>query len=391
MSLNIKNYMATETIIYKYPNLKALFETKCMRHPITFNIYGKSMFKYCVSPHYLNPHAKKHYSEYPYSNESNYLYYVSMDPSNKVVGLLMDNLDKINLDGLVQNTNPKIGPLLEHSLDKFNESHWEWMCQYSSNPTVMAFLEKHPDKINWGHLSANTCDDAIKILEKNQDKIDLFELSANPSAMDLIKKYLNETHWDLFCWSSLSRNTNPEAISILEQNLDKIDWYELLSNPSAIHIIEQNLDKIVNLPGFYILSRNPNAMDLLMKRPELIDSAYILANPNALSYLESLDRNNIKKSMNYMATYNPNAFQFIEKMLNQGIISSYSDIYDIHKYLIGNKSLESLFDLDYQAMSKSRTILLQDELMAKAFHPSRVSKWLDYHCENGGDVADFEM
>jgi hypothetical protein len=379
--------MATKTLIYKYPKLKALFETQCMWRPITFNMYG--MFKYSVMAHFLNPHAKKYYSQYPYSNESNYLYYVSMDPSNKVVGLLMKNLDKINLDGLVQNTNPKIGPLLEHSLDKFDYFHRMWMCRYSSNPTVMAFLEKHPDKIIWSDLSENTCDDAIKILEKNQDKIDLFELSGNSSAMDLIKKNLDKVNFGKLC-----TNTNPEAILILEQNLDKIDefdwYYRLLSNPSAIHIIEQNLDKIVNLPSFYFLSKNSNAMDLLMKHPELIHNRCIFANPNALSYLESLDRNNIKKRLDYMAGNNPNAFQFIEKMLNQGIISN-NDIYNIHSHLIANDSFESLFDLDYQAMSKTRTKLLQDELMAKAFHPSRVAKWLDYHCENGGDVADFEM
>jgi len=384
--------MATETLIYKYPNLKALFETQCKNSPITFKGKYLSFALYLVVAPYLNPHTnitENYYSGYKYS-ERNYLYYVSKHPSNKAVRLLMKNLDKINLDGLVQNTNPKIGPLLEHSLDKFYKSHWMWMCKYSSNPTVMAFLEKHPYKINWDDLSYNTCSDAIKILEKNQDKIDLFErFTYNPSAMDLIKKNLDKVNWYELC-----HNPNPEAILIIEQNLDKIGvhgWGALSSNPSAIHIIEKHLDKMIDLNCLHFLSINPNAMDILMKHPELMNSR-IFENPNALSFLESLDRNITKTrlSLDYMATRNPNAFQFIEKMLNQGIISS-NDILDIHDHLIKNESLESLFDLDYQAMSKSRTKLLQDELMAKAFHPSRVSKWLDYHCENGGTVADFEM
>jgi hypothetical protein len=37
---------------------------------------------------------------------------------------------------------------------------------------------------------------------------------------------------------------NPNAIHILEQNLDKVDWYCLSRNPNAIHILEHNLDKI---------------------------------------------------------------------------------------------------------------------------------------------------
>jgi hypothetical protein len=374
--------MVTETLIYKYPNLKALFETKCTWHPITFK--RQSMFEHSVMAHYLNPHAKKYYSKYPYSNESNYLYYVSMDSSNKVVGLLIDNLDKINLDGLVQNTSPKIGPLLEHSLDQFNNFHWTWMCQYSSNPTVMAFLEKYPDKIQWSFLSRNTCDDAIKILEKNPHKICWWSLSSNPSAMGLIKKKRKKVHWGQLC-----KNTNPEAISILEQNLDKMDtydWNRLSTNPSAIRILSQNLHKV----NFKYLSENPSAMDIFINRPDLIHITRMITNPNALSYLESHVKDNKQHWVYYMATYNPKAFQFIEKMLVQGIISCY-DISDIHTYLIRNESLESLFDLDYQAMSKSRTKLLRDELMAKAFHPSRVAKWLDYHCENGGTVADFEM
>ena len=50
----------------------------------------------------------------------------------------------------------------------------------------------------------------------------------------------------------------------------------------------------------------------------------------------------------------------------------------------------NLFELDYLAMSKERTKIIEKELMIKALHPSRVSKWLDYYIENGGDICDFE-
>ena len=54
-------------------------------------------------------------------------------------------------------------------------------------------------------------------------------------------------------WYFLSHN--PNAIHLLEQNMEKIDWYYLSLNPNAIHILEQNMDKI----GWYFnLSRNPN-------------------------------------------------------------------------------------------------------------------------------------
>jgi len=53
-------------------------------------------------------------------------------------------------------------------------------------------------------------------------------------------------------WVKLS--ANPNAIYLLEQNLDNIDWENLSRNPNAISILEKNVDK-VDWDG---LSENPN-------------------------------------------------------------------------------------------------------------------------------------
>ena len=60
-------------------------------------------------------------------------------------------------------------------------------------------------------------------------------------------------------WGCLSRN--PNAIHLLEKNLDKVNWSMLSQNPNAIHILEQHLDKV----NWGTLSRNPNAIHLLSK------------------------------------------------------------------------------------------------------------------------------
>jgi hypothetical protein len=60
-------------------------------------------------------------------------------------------------------------------------------------------------------------------------------------------------------WWQLSRN--PNAIPILEKNLDKVNWWYLSKNPNAIHMLEKNLDKV----NWYYLSLNPNAHLLLSK------------------------------------------------------------------------------------------------------------------------------
>ena len=50
----------------------------------------------------------------------------------------------------------------------------------------------------------------------------------------------------------------------------------------------------------------------------------------------------------------------------------------------------NLFELDYLAMSKEKNKIIKYELMTKALHPSRISKWLEYHIENGGTTWNFE-
>jgi hypothetical protein len=57
----------------------------------------------------------------------------------------------------------------------------------------------------------------------------------------------------------LSRN--PNAIPILEKNLDKVNWFELSENSNAIHLLEKNIDKV----DWLSLSSNPNAHLLLSK------------------------------------------------------------------------------------------------------------------------------
>src|SRR5436305_2060669 len=87
------------------------------------------------------------------------------------------------------------------------------------------------------------------IIDQN---IDWNFLSRNPNAIHLLEKNLDKINWSLL-------SSNPNAIHLLEKNLDKIDWDKLSTNPNAIHLLEKNLDKI-----YYIwLQINPNAVHLL--------------------------------------------------------------------------------------------------------------------------------
>ena len=83
-------------------------------------------------------------------------------------------------------------------------------------------------------------------------------ISLNPNAIELIEKNLDKINWKYLA-------QNPSAIELLEENLDKIEFNSFIAeNPNAVHIIEKNLDKLDKL-GWHSLSSNPNAIHILEK------------------------------------------------------------------------------------------------------------------------------
>jgi hypothetical protein len=64
----------------------------------------------------------------------------------------------------------------------------------------------------------------------------LDELSRNENAIELLKD-----NQDKIDWEYLSRNENPEAIELLRNNQDKIDWDGFSLNPA---IFTYDYDKI---------------------------------------------------------------------------------------------------------------------------------------------------
>jgi len=154
---------------------------------------------------------------------------------------------------------------------------------------------------------------------------------------NISKFFKDET---IICWYWISRN--PNAIHIIEKNLDKIDWIILSSNPNAISILEKNLDKV----NWVILSSNPNAIHIIERNPDKIIWKYLSENPNAIHLLEN----------------------------NQDKIQWY--------WLLRH---ETIFELDYSAL-KERYSIYKDELLEIALHPSRIKKLLD----SGIEMGDFD-
>ncbi len=342
-----------DSLIYKYPTIKTLCETYVcqMYYPYLdiFEEYEKDI------------------------KDSRFNYRLSKHPSNKAVEIMIKDPSIINVMGLVENPNPKIGILLEKSKKHFNKMDWDTMAK-SCNPVVLDFLMNHADHINWRLLSMNDCDEALDILEKNVSKIE---------------------------WKHFGQNSNSRAIKLLEQNMDKIELWMISSNPNALHLITQ----IVEDFGYHHirgegLSRNPNAMDILIKNPHLIVLDEILVNPSAISYLEGIieELKNSGRLTNHILSRlaeNPNSLPLFEKMANEGFLKEYdhrSIFQEIHfNHFNHFENRKTGYELDYQAMSIARNKLLEQELVTIFYHPSLYDEQLEYHLNNGGNFDDFNF
>ena len=124
-------------------------------------------------------------------------------------------------------------PELEE-LPDFEESYFDWddwdhyIKLYKKVPQPKLFQPKYiitRSEMLWWDLSQHP--NAICLLEDNLDKVCWDGLSLNPNAIHILKRNLHNVNWELL-------SANPNAIPILEKHPHKIDWYNLSSNSSAI-------------------------------------------------------------------------------------------------------------------------------------------------------------
>ncbi len=355
------------TIIYKYPKLIDLIET-----------YQDENY----NPIFHNPH----FNLIEYARNNNYVppWCFSIIPSNEAINMMIEKPELVDFQYLMRNTNPRIRLLLENRTS-FSRDEWDYMSS-SRNSYIMELLEQNLDNINWEVLSYNKHEGAIRILKNNPDKIYWRNLMGNTAALEIFKE-----HQDKIIWNSKEFCSNPSAIELIEKMVHqkkwkKINFIALSANPNAIHILKQHMNKV----AWDKLSKNPNAIDILMEHPEMISFTHFLQNPNAIPYIETvMEKQHIDNldivRISYLF-YNQNCIPLIQKWWDEGRITRENIIDNIY-----NIYSKSVYECDFQEMSKKRCKIIYEELIAKAFHPSRVEKWLEYHINTGGDINDFDM
>jgi hypothetical protein len=261
------------------------------------------------------------------------------------------------------------------------------------------------NKIDWDWLGKNR--GAIDLMKKNLDRGFWHSIGENEHALDLIE------HPRSRFWGSLEWNTNPRAIKLLEDRLEKgyhVCWTSIARNPGAIHLIEQNMDKMNENyqkggdawrilsrygHGIHLLEQNPdkihwrdfNAMNpfairVLEKYPERIDWQELSHNKHAVPLLEkNLDKvcwgflcfnknavhileqhpDKIKWSC---LSRNPNAGHLLEKNLDKKE-HFYWDVMGLFDYI---------YEIDYKYLEE-RCDVYKEELIKRSMCPRRIEKY----------------
>ncbi len=167
--------------------------------------------------------------------------------------VLLDWVDETKLDWEILSSRPRAINLLENNKNKIV---WN---ELSMNPGAIHLLEMNTHKINWLRLSVNH--NAVYLLEMNLHRICWIDLSINHSAVYLLEMNPHKIEWDIVL---------PHAgcsLHLLRDNLNKIeDWYEITVEPNAISIIESNMDNVRINTLYY----NTNATYLLENHIQVV-------------------------------------------------------------------------------------------------------------------------
>jgi hypothetical protein len=235
-----------------------------------------------------------------------------------------------------------------------NNLDWNALC---GNPKAIEILnieyKKDPNNLDWNALCGNP--KAIGILnieyKKNPNNIDWNALCGNPKAIEILNieydKNSKNLNWHILCG-------NPKAFRILnieyKKNSDNLDWDVLCGNPGAINILinEEIYSKKINWSS---LSGNtdPNAIELLknksvsghvdpMWKSLNINWDILSGNPNAIELI--IKRLKIEKINEYNTLWRPEGPEGSERYINWKLLSANPSLFKINQKPLQLKEIE---------------------------------------------------
>lgn len=170
---------------------------------------------------------------------------------------------------------PRTIRLLEDNIDKYRQAYGEhYAYLYESlckNPNAMFLIKKYYDTMfnegcHW-YILENPHSDAVDIVEQIYDDIDEYTIIRQTPA--------------------IMRNTG--AIRIIKRVLEMdrpFAAYHLMENENAVDVIRQLIESGSHMVEWVKILRNPNAMNIILEHPENINYFHLSSNKNAVCLLE---------------------------------------------------------------------------------------------------------
>ncbi len=195
---------------------------------------------------------------------------------------------------------------------------WKYL---SSNPSAIDILKSRPGCIHWGFLSSNPA--AIDILTMNKDRINWKGIGYNSNAQELIKenidlvdnRYLTHNmhaidilkeHPEKIVWNNIGYNRNAFNL-IMEHRKNIVSTYMNTSGYTDERwntIMDNNIDYVIL---FHVISSIPDAIHLLLQHPDIIDWLMLSMNPAAIYMLkddqDKIDWNNFSSNRCFSYDY----------------------------------------------------------------------------------------
>lgn len=154
--------------------------------------------------------------------------YFSKNANDEAVDKLLSGEIPIDWYSFSANRNPRAVAHMEENLDKIS-----WVVLNGNSSAGRLLSDKNIGRL----ICSNESDEAMEILDRNPKYIDLYLLVSNPNpkALEIIRKHCFreiESSPTSLILNNLAKNTNPDAIKILVENLGNFQWREIWSNPS---------------------------------------------------------------------------------------------------------------------------------------------------------------
>lgn len=161
------------------------------------------------------------------------------------------------------------------------------IAEYSSKYKLVDWIDEK--WLNFSHLSSNP--NAIKMLLDNPEKIDWKNLSENPTpqAIKLLEDNPSKIDYELLCC-----NTGIDAVKLIDKYINEIENANvagsLYDNLNTFHIVERYIKELgIDRINWYSFSRNPNpkAIEIMKQNIDKVDWDMIALNSGAIDIIEN--------------------------------------------------------------------------------------------------------